>query len=32
MIDIMNIEPNVVSNDITGYAIAIMGPPGEHAA
>lgn len=28
MIDILNIEPNEVSSDITGYAIGIMGPPG----
>lgn len=28
MIDIMNITPHEVSSDITGYAIAIMGPPG----
>ena len=28
MINILDIEPHVVSDDITGYAIAIMGPPG----
>lgn len=28
MINILEIEPNEVSRDITGYAIGIMGPPG----
>lgn len=28
MIDIMDVKPHEVSSNITGYAIAIMGPPG----
>ena len=28
MIDILKLEPHVVSSDITGYSIGIMGPPG----